>query len=92
MRQPIMKNKIFKKNFDSNKISDDVMANGLLIGCHHGLSKKDIQTIFLKFENFIRKMLSGSEGGFEPPTPGLRVLCSNQLSYLAKEDFYNIFI
>ena len=55
MRQPIMKNKIFKKNFDSNKISDDVMANGLLIGCHHGLSKKDIQTIFLKFENFIRK-------------------------------------
>ena len=55
MRQPIMKNRIFRKNFDSNKISDDVMANGLLIGCHHGLSKKDIRTIFFKFENFIQK-------------------------------------
>ena len=55
MRQPIMKNKIYKKNKDSNKISDDVMQNGLLIGCHHGLSNKELNHIFSTFKKFLIK-------------------------------------
>ena len=55
MRQPIMKNKLFKKNKDSNKISDDVMKNGLLIGCHHGLTKVEIDHIFSIFKKFLKK-------------------------------------
>jgi len=55
MRQPIMKNKNYKKNKDSNKISDDVMKNGLLIGCHHGLSKSEINHIFSIFKKFLKK-------------------------------------
>ena len=55
MRQPIMKNKHYKKNKDSNKISDDVMKNGLLIGCHHGLTKLEINHIFSTFNKFLKK-------------------------------------
>ena len=55
MRQPIMKNKLFKKNKDSYKISDDVMKNGLLIGCHHGLTKVEIDHIFSIFKKFLKK-------------------------------------
>lgn len=55
MRQPIMKNKNYKKNHDSSKISDDVMENGILIGCHHGLTKKEIEHIFLTFKKFLKK-------------------------------------
>jgi CDP-6-deoxy-D-xylo-4-hexulose-3-dehydrase len=55
MRQPIMKNKFYKKNRNSNKISDDVMKNGLLIGCHHGLTKDEINHIFLIFKKFLQK-------------------------------------
>lgn len=57
MRQPIMKNKIYKKNFDSNKISDNVMTNGLLIGCHHGLFKKDLNIIFSNIDKFLKEHL-----------------------------------
>ena len=37
LRQPIMKNRNFKKHKDCDKIADDVMKNGILIGCHHGM-------------------------------------------------------
>ena len=40
LRQPIMRNKYYKKHSQSHIISDDVMRNGILIGCHHGLRKK----------------------------------------------------
>ncbi len=55
MRQPIMKNKQYKKSKDSNNISDDVMKNGLLIGCHHGLTKIEINHIFSIFKKFLKK-------------------------------------
>lgn len=55
MRQPIMQNKHYKKNKDSSRISDDVMKNGLLIGCHHGLTKVEINHIFSTFKKFLKK-------------------------------------
>ena len=43
LRQPMMKNKYFKKHKKSNIVSDDVMKNGILIGCHHGLRLKELK-------------------------------------------------
>ena len=42
LKQPIMKNRYYKKHREAHKVSDDVMRNGLLIGCHHGLTKRDL--------------------------------------------------
>ncbi len=52
LKQPIMKNLKFKKHIKSELISNDVMENGILIGCHQGLQLKDlinIKKIFNKF-------------------------------------------
>ena len=43
LRQPMMKNKYFRKHKQSNIVSDDVMKNGVLIGCHHGLKLKELK-------------------------------------------------
>ena len=45
----------YKKHPDSEKISDDVMKNGILIGCHQGLVKKDLNYITKTFIKFINK-------------------------------------
>ena len=58
MRQPIMKNKFYKKIKNANKVSDNVMQNGLLIGCHHGLKNKDINHIFSVFKKFLHQHIS----------------------------------
>ena len=54
LRQPIMKNKYYKKHRKSYIVSDDVMKNGILIGCHHGLKKKDLYHM----TNTFKKLLS----------------------------------
>ena len=53
-RQPIMKNKHFKKNNMHSKISNDVMQNGFLIGCHHGLKNHHLKYMFGIFEKFFK--------------------------------------
>ena len=55
LRQPIMKSKIYKKCKDATVNSDNVMKNGLLIGCHHGLTNKDINYMLSKFDRFFVK-------------------------------------
>ena len=55
LRQPIMKSKFYKKCKDSTINSDNVMKNGILIGCHHGLSIKDINYMLSKFDLFFTK-------------------------------------
>ena len=55
LKQPIMKNLKFKKHIKSELISNDVMENGILIGCHQGLHLKDlinIKKIFNKFAKY----------------------------------------
>ena len=54
LRQPIMKNRIFKKHKDCDKIADDVMKNGILIGCHHGMTGGDLKFIIEKFIEFLK--------------------------------------
>ncbi len=55
MRQPILKNLKYKKHPASEKIADDVMKNGILIGCHQGLFKKDLNYIAKTFIKFVDK-------------------------------------
>ena len=55
LRQPIMKSKFYKKCKDAAINSDNVMKNGILIGCHHGLTNKDIMYMLSKFERFFIK-------------------------------------
>ena len=55
LRQPIMKNKYYKKYSKSQKVSDDVMRNGILIGCHHGLKQRELDQMIKIFKNFLGK-------------------------------------
>jgi len=55
LRQPIMKFKFYKKCKDSTINSDNVMKNGILIGCHHGLTSKDVSYMLSKFDKFFKK-------------------------------------
>ena len=50
-----MKNKKFKYHKNCNFVADDVMKNGILIGCHQGMSIKDVNFICKKFQKFINK-------------------------------------
>ena len=52
LRQPIMKKRRYKLQKNTSRISDDVMKNGLLIGCHHGLRKDEIFYMFKIFNKF----------------------------------------
>jgi len=54
LKQPVMKNRVYKYFKDCNNVADDVLKNGILLGCHHGMSISDVNTIckiFLKFLN-----------------------------------------
>ena len=55
LRQPIMKNLYYKKYSKSQKVSDDVMRNGILIGCHHDLKKKDLIRMIKIFKVLLDK-------------------------------------
>ncbi len=55
LRQPIMKSQFYKKCKDATINSDNVMKNGILIGCHHGLNNKDIRYMLSKFDQFFIK-------------------------------------
>ncbi|MBD1150494.1 aminotransferase class V-fold PLP-dependent enzyme [Pelagibacterales bacterium SAG-MED29] len=56
LRQPIMKKRKYKKVKNAEVNSNNVMENGILIGCHHGLRNKDLEYIKKNFLNFIRKI------------------------------------
>ena len=54
LKQPIMKNLKYKKHKKSHLISDDVMENGILIGCHQGLKNLDLVNITKIFKKFVK--------------------------------------
>ena len=52
LRQPLMKNLKYRSHKNTALIADDVMKNGILLGCHQALSKNDLKRmcdLFLKF-------------------------------------------
>ena len=57
LRHPAFKHlKSKRNNVNSFKNSDYIMKHGLLIGCHQGLNKKDIQFIHNKINYFINNL------------------------------------
>jgi hypothetical protein len=51
-----MKKRFYKKVNDAEINSNNVMTNGILIGCHHGLNDRDLNYITKNFEYFIEKI------------------------------------
>ena len=57
LRHPAFSKLINKKNrLNFFKNSDYIMRNGLLIGCHQGLGKKEIEYIHQKISKFINRL------------------------------------
>ena len=54
LRQPIMKNLKYKSIKNSSIISDYVMENGILLGCHHGMKLNELKYICKTFINFLK--------------------------------------
>ena len=57
LRQPIMKKKKYFKHKKSEIVSNDIMRNGILIGCHHGLTKKNLEYICKSFNLYQKKII-----------------------------------
>ncbi len=55
LKQPVMKNRKYKKHPKCNPIADDVMKNGILLGCHQGMNKSDLDYICKMFKKFINQ-------------------------------------
>ena len=55
LRQPIMKKKFYKKVKNAEINSNNIMKNGILIGCHHGLKNTDLSFIKKNLKLFINK-------------------------------------
>ncbi len=56
LRQPIMKKKFYKKVKNAEVNSNNIMRNGILIGCHHGLKNIDLSFVIKHLKEFIRKI------------------------------------
>ena len=54
LKQPIIKGRKYFKVKNSENVSNDIMKNGLLIGCHQGLTKKNLLYIKHTFEKFFK--------------------------------------
>ena len=55
LKQPVMKKRIYKKHKNCHHVANNVMKNGILIGCHHGMSINDIDIICKVFLKIIKK-------------------------------------
>ena len=56
LRQPIMKKKLYKKVKNAEVNSNNIMRNGILIGCHHGLKNIDVDFIIKNLKDFINRI------------------------------------
>jgi CDP-6-deoxy-D-xylo-4-hexulose-3-dehydrase len=54
LKQPVMKNLNYKKHPNCDKVADDVMRNGILLGCHQGMNKSQLKYICSTFKKFIQ--------------------------------------
>ncbi len=55
LKQPVMKNMFYKKHKNCDHVANNVMKNGILIGCHHGMTINDVDIICKVFSNIINK-------------------------------------
>ena len=54
LRQPAMNNLRYKSKKDSAIISNNVMKNGILLGCHHGMNVQDLDYMCKTFIKFLK--------------------------------------
>tara|TARA_B100001057_G_scaffold481741_1_gene556131 strand:- start:3465 stop:4658 length:1194 start_codon:yes stop_codon:yes gene_type:complete len=54
LKQPVMKNRYYKKHPKCDEVADDVMKNGILLGCHQGMKKLDLDYICKTFKKFTK--------------------------------------
>jgi CDP-6-deoxy-D-xylo-4-hexulose-3-dehydrase len=54
LRQPAMNNLKYKSKKDSAIVSNNVMKNGILLGCHHGMNVQDLDYICKTFIKFLK--------------------------------------
>ena len=57
LKQPLMKDTIYTKIKNCDVESNHVMQNGILIGCHHGLTASDLKYITDIFSKFLKAKL-----------------------------------
>lgn len=55
LKQPVMKNKNYKKHPQCDSIANNVMKNGILLGCHQGMIKSEIDYMCNTFIKFLKK-------------------------------------
>ena len=62
LRQPIMKNLKYKSHKKTAFVANDVMKNGILLGCHQGMNKDELEYICQTFSKFakLKKILMDS--------------------------------
>jgi len=53
LKQPAMKNRVFKKTKSCGLVADDVMKNGILLGCHHGMKMNELEYMCDTFKKLI---------------------------------------
>ena len=54
LKQPIMKNLYYKSHKNTAPVANDVMKNGILLGCHQGLTLKELKYICSTFKKFAK--------------------------------------
>jgi len=58
LRQPVMEKKTYKKHIKCDREADNVMKNGILLGCHQGMNKNELKYICDTFKRFKNKMIN----------------------------------
>ena len=54
LKQPAMKNRYHKKHPMCHDVANDVMKNGILLGCHQGMVKMELVYMCKTFEKFLK--------------------------------------
>tara|TARA_B100001059_G_scaffold195577_1_gene200126 strand:- start:215 stop:1417 length:1203 start_codon:yes stop_codon:yes gene_type:complete len=54
LKQPVMRNKVYKKHPQCDAIANNVMKNGILLGCHQGMKKNELDYICQTFLKFLK--------------------------------------
>ena len=54
LKQPVMRNKTYKKHPQCDAIANNVMKNGILLGCHQGMKKIELNYICQTFLKFLK--------------------------------------
>ena len=55
LKQPVMKNRKYSKHPKCDYIADNVMKNGILLGCHQGMKKTELKYMCKTFSKFLKQ-------------------------------------